>query len=102
MDNEMKVSFSVNKTGVYVQFVFPVASRELGELEAYDKAIRAQVKAEFRSLFEQYNMEFATETCYVVTDMNGTGQSLVICLLGSESPELVKKLEALGLPREDF
>lgn len=95
---KIEVSYSINKSGTYVQFKYPVFAYELNELIAYDKFFQEQIWEMFKELAEKFNLNFSTDSSYLIHE--GDEQYLVICLIGQSSPELEKELIKFGIHKE--
>lgn len=94
------VSYINNKSGTYVQFMLPVSSCELEELNAYDKFMRQSISQDFKVLFDTYDMEFTTDAAYVIR--KGNKNCLVSCLQGNWSPQLEDTLKRIGVEKRDI
>lgn len=97
--NQIEVFYSNNKSGTYIQFRWPVNSCALDELATYDRALQKQIREEFLPVMEKFDMDFATESSYLIHDDDGN--YLVICLNGKTSPELERCLSEAGIRRRD-
>lgn len=94
------VCYAINKSGIYVQFMLPVTTCELEELNSYDGFMRDSIKEDFKILFETYGMEFTTEGSYVIRKNNRN--CLVSCIQADHSPELESTLDRLGIEKRDI
>ena len=100
VDLEIDVCYSNNKAGTYVQFQLPVNCSELQELSVYDKLLQAGIKKNFSELFDEFKMDFSTESSYIVNE-NGK-DNLIICVVGKTNEELEKFLAKKGICKKEF
>ena len=95
----VNVSYANNKSGTYVEFRLKIYTRSLEELNAYDKFLQKSIKQDFKTLFDDYGMDFSTEASYIVSE--GEDMYMVMCLCGETTPELERKLSEIGVMRRD-
>ena len=98
--NSVDVSYINTKSGTYVQFMLPVSTCELEELNAYDKFMRDSIKEDFKVLFETYGMDFTTDGAYIIRQNDHN--CLVNCVQGDFSPELEDTLKRIGVENRDI
>ena len=94
------VCYAINKTGTYIQFLLPVHTCELSELNMYDKFLRKKIREDFEVLFNKYGADFSTEASYVLTE--GKKMGLCSCLVAETSEELKGTLRRLGFEKRNF
>ena len=94
------VCYSNTKAGTYVQFLMPVHTCELSELNLYDKFLKENIHKDFEVLFKTFGMDFSTEMSYIVTKNENT--YLAICLLGNTTDELENALSRIGVEKRSL
>ena len=98
---EVQVGYYVNKAGIYVEFVMECNTCELGEMCAWSKFLMGTIKKEFKELFEDYGMDFSTESAYLA-HLGGKMQ-MIVCLIKSDYDEgLVRHLRERGIEKGEF
>ena len=84
------------KAGVYIEFKMPIHAFSIEDMNAYDRFMRENIKRQFGDLMKKYELDFSTDTSYVIND--GDKTYLVSCLLGAKSRDLDRELEQMGIP----
>jgi len=92
-------SYSMNKTGTYLEFKMPVNATELDTIEQYGQMLKETIERDFKTLVKKHNLEFSSESPFIVHENDRT--FLVICLLGKTDDSLTADLDARGFPKED-
>ena len=98
--DQVDVCYTNNKSGTYIQFMLPVFSCELEELNLYDEFMRKSIKEDFSILFDTFGMEFTTPKAYIIR--NNDKNYLVNCIQSDYSPDLENTINRLGIEKRDI
>lgn len=98
--DQVDVCYTNNKSGTYIQFMLPVFSCELEELNLYDEFMRKSIKEDFSILFDTFGMEFTTPKAYIIR--NNDKNCLVNCIQSDYSPDLENTINRLGIEKRDI
>ena len=97
---QVDVCYTTNKSGIYVQFMLPVSTCELEELNLYDEFMRQSIKEDFGILFKTFGMEFTTPGAYIIH--SGEKNCLVNCIQANYSSDLENTISRLGIEKRDI